>query len=128
MQRHEVRAQPRLVHRPVVDAVGLGREPVALQPLDAEALHDPDAGDALLDDARQLRELLLQREADREHALAEAGRRDVEQRQRGRARRTRGPGCATTRMTATATIWIVLAIVSGISSTTLLICWMSVFA
>ena len=31
-------------------------------------------------------------------------------------------------MTATATIWIVLAIVSGISSTTLLICWMSVFA
>ena len=50
----------RLVHRAVVDAVGLGREPRALQALDAEALHDPDAGDALLDDARQLGQLLLQ--------------------------------------------------------------------
>ncbi len=38
------------------------------------------------------------------------------------------PGLRSTRMTTTATIWIVLAIVSGTSSTTLLICWMSVFA
>ena len=38
------------------------------------------------------------------------------------------PGLCNTRMTATATSWIVLAIVSGISSTTLLICWMSVLA
>ena len=38
------------------------------------------------------------------------------------------PGLRETRMITTATIWIVLAIVSGISRTTLLICWMSVFA
>ena len=75
-------AQPGLVHRAVVDAVGLGREPAALQALGAEALHDPDAGDALLDDAREVGELLLQREADREHAVVEARRREVEQRQR----------------------------------------------
>ena len=60
MSGMKLRAQAGLVHRPVVDAVGLGREPAALQPLGAEALHDAHAGDALLDDARQLRELLLQ--------------------------------------------------------------------
>ena len=40
-------------------------EPRCLQPLGAEALHDADAGDALLDDAGEVAELLLEREADR---------------------------------------------------------------
>ena len=35
------------------------------------------------------------------HPPAEPGRREVEQRQRGRARRTRGPGCCMNRITAT---------------------------
>ena len=38
------------------------------------------------------------------------------------------PGLRMKRITATATIWIELAIVSGINSTALLICWMSVLA
>ncbi len=80
-ERHEVGAQPRAVHRAVVDAVGLFREPTALQALDAETLHDAHTGDALLDDARDVGELLLQLHADRVHAVVEAGRGEVEQRQ-----------------------------------------------
>ena len=38
------------------------------------------------------------------------------------------PGLRNNRITTTAAIWIVLAIVNGTRSTTLLICWMSVFA
>ena len=42
--------------------VGLGGEALGLQALGAEALHDAHAGDALLDDARELAELLLELE------------------------------------------------------------------
>ena len=62
----------------------------------------------------------------RMHAVVEPGRREVEQRQEPE-REEREAGCATKDDT-TATIWIVLAIVSGTSRMTLLICWMSVFA
>ncbi len=41
---------------------------------------------------------------------------------------TASRGLWTTRITATATIWSELAMVSGMSSTALLICWMSVLA
>ena len=80
-ERHEVRAQPGLVHRAVVDTVGLGRESRALHALDAEALDDAYAGDAFLDDARHVGELLLERHADGIHAVVETRRGEVEQRQ-----------------------------------------------
>ena len=74
-QRDEVRAQPSLVHRAVVDVVGFRREPSLLQALGAEALDDAHAGDALLDDARQVGELLLELQRHGEHAARESRRR-----------------------------------------------------
>ena len=52
--------------------------------------------------------------------LSSGSAAEREQREAGAAQQRGSP--------TTATIWIVLAIVSGISSTTLLICWMSVLA
>ena len=61
--RHEVGAQAGLLDRVVVDAVGLAAQPLPLQPFGAETLDDTHAGDALLDHARQVGELLLLRAA-----------------------------------------------------------------
>ena len=68
--------------RLVEHVVGLGFEALGLQALRPEALHDADARDRLLDDARQVAELLLELQRDRGDAVREAGRGDVEQGQR----------------------------------------------
>ena len=69
-ERHEPAAQLRRRERAVEHAVGRGLEPPDLLLLGAEALHDPDPGEALLDDARDAGELLLQRVVHRRDPLA----------------------------------------------------------
>ena len=59
--------------RTVEDAVGRGLEPTHLLALGAEALHDADPGQALLDDAGDAGELLLQREVHRRDPVARTG-------------------------------------------------------
>ena len=76
---HEVRAQACLVHRAVVDTVGLRREPGPLHALDPEALDHTHARDTFLDDSREVRQLLLELHADRVHAVVEPGGGEVEQ-------------------------------------------------
>ena len=81
-QRQEVRAQAGLVDRTVEHVVGFTGEALLLQTFRAEALHDTHTRHALFDDARQVGELLLQREPDGIHAARETRRRDVQERQR----------------------------------------------
>ena len=81
-QRKEVGAQSRRRQRAIEHGVGLGLEPAGLELLGPETLHDAHAGDALLDDTRQVAELLLQLERHRGDAMREARRRDAEEGQR----------------------------------------------
>ena len=81
-ERDEARAQPRRRERAVEHGVGPPFQPARLAALDAEALHHADAGDALLDHARQLTELVLEREGLRAHLVREADRERGEDRQR----------------------------------------------
>ena len=72
-ERHEPAAQLRRGERTVEHAVGRGLEPPDLLALGAEALDHPDAGQALLHDARDAGELLLQRVVHRRDAAARSG-------------------------------------------------------
>ena len=87
-QRVEQRAQARQRHAAVVDAVGGVREVLVLQLLGAEALHDPDAREALLDDVRDTGEPLLEAHRDRMQQRREPDRGDEQQREASRARPT----------------------------------------
>ena len=124
--RQESGAQVRGLDRALVHGLGLPQR-LDLAPLGAEALHDAHAGDRLLDDVRHLGEPLLQLQADRVHALREPRCGDVEDRERGQ-REEREAGAAVDEDAEHRDIVTVLAIVSGTSSITLLICWMSLLA
>ena len=69
-------------HRLVVDVLGLGGEAAGLDPLGAEALDDPDAGDRFLDDRGELGRLALDAHDAGEQAAREPGGEHVEERQR----------------------------------------------
>ena len=127
-ERQEVRAQPRLVDRTVVDVVGFDGEALLLQAFRAEALHDAHAGDALFDDAREVGELLLQRQA--RPGYMRRVKRVAAMLRNGNAASANNasPGLCNTSTMTTATIVSTLAIVNGINNTTCWICWMSVFA
>jgi hypothetical protein len=81
-QRQEVGAQPGPGEGPVEDLVGLDGQLGALTLLGAEALHDADPRDALLDDPRVVPELLLELERHRVQPVGETGGRHREQGQR----------------------------------------------
>ena len=79
---HEAGAQPGGGERAVQDRVGFGLQATNLLLLGAESLHDADAGETLLDDARNVCEFLLQREVHRRDPMRKPRGRDVEERQR----------------------------------------------
>ncbi len=81
-ERQEVGAQLGAGEGPVEDLVGLDGQLGALALLGAEALHDADPRDALLDDPRVVAELLLELERHRVQPVGEAGGRHGEQGQR----------------------------------------------
>ena len=121
----EVGAQPP-GDEPVHDLVGLDRELGFLAGFGPEALHDPDAGDALLHDAGEVRQLLLQLERHRVQPVRERRRGDAEQWQRAEREEREPQFCRTTMITPTSRN--VVATVRGRSTTTMLTCWMSLLA
>ena len=127
-QRQEVRAQPRLIDRTVVDVVGFDRE-VAL----------PATARRRIPSRRAHRRRSPRRRRRGRRALAAARARPGYMRRVKRvaamlrsgnaaSANNASPGLRNTSTMTTATIVNTLAIVNGISNTTCWICWMSVFA
>ena len=79
---------------PVHDLVGLDRELGLLAGLGPESLHDADAGDALLDDAGVVTQLVLQLQGHRVQPVREPGRGDAEQGQGTEGEARRAARCA----------------------------------